>query len=45
MPPQRISTHTTANFHLGLIYYHDSVEEGRDFLSVASALTIRGEIQ
>jgi len=41
----KISTHITANFHLGLSYHHDRVEEGRDFLSVASALTIRGEIQ
>ena len=35
----KISTHITANFHLGLSYHHDRVEEGRDFLSVASALT------
>ncbi|MYA98715.1 hypothetical protein F4X90_03390 [Candidatus Poribacteria bacterium] len=41
----KISTHISANFHLGLSYHHDRVEEGRDFLSVASALTIRGEIQ
>ena len=41
----KISTHITANFHLGLSYHHDRVEEGRDFLSVASALTIRGEIK
>ena len=41
----KISTHITANFHLGLSYHHDRVEEGRDFLSIASALTIRGEIQ
>ena len=41
----KISTHITANFHLGLSYHHDRVEEGRDFLSVASALTISGEIQ
>ena len=41
----QVSTHITANFHLGLSYHHDRVEEGRDFLSIASALTIRGEIQ
>ena len=41
----KISTHITANFHLGLSYNHDRVEEGRDFLSIASALTVRGEIQ
>ena len=41
----KISTHITANLHLGLSYNHDRVEEGRDFLSIASALTIRGEIQ
>ena len=41
----KISTHITANLHLGLSYRHDRVEEGRDFLSVASALTIRGEIE
>ena len=41
----KISTHITANLHLGLSYNHDKVEEGRDFLSIASALTVRGEIQ
>ncbi len=41
----KISTHITANFHLGVSYNNDRVEEGRDFLSIASALTIRGEIQ
>ena len=41
----KVSTHITANFHLGLSYNHDRVEEGRDFLSVATALTVRGEIQ
>ena len=41
----KISTHITANFHLGLSYNHDRVEEGRDFLSIATALTVRGEIQ
>ena len=41
----KISTHITANFHLGMSYNHDRVEEGRDFLSIASALTVRGEIQ
>ena len=32
MHPQHISTHITANFHLGLNYHHDRVEEGRDGL-------------
>jgi len=41
----KISTHITANLHLGVSYNNDRVEEGRDFLSIASALTIRGEIQ
>ena len=41
----KISTHITANLHLGVSYNHDRVEEGRDFLSIASALTVRGEIQ
>ena len=41
----KISTHITSNFHLGLSYNHDRVEEGRDYLSIATALTIRGEIQ
>ena len=41
----KVSTHITANFHLGLSYNHDRVEEGRDFLSIATALTVRGEIQ
>ena len=41
----KISTHITANLHLGLSYNNDRVEEGRDFLSIASALTVRGEIQ
>lgn len=41
----KLSDHLTANLHLGLSYNHDRVEEGRDFLSVASALTVRGEFQ
>ena len=41
----KISTHITANFHLGLSYNHDRVEEGQDYLSVATALTVRGEIR
>ena len=41
----KLSNHLTANLHLGLSYNHDRVEEGRDFLSVASALTVRGEFQ
>ena len=41
----KISTHITANLHLGISYHNDRVEEGRDFLSIASALTIRGQIE
>ena len=41
----KLSDHLTANLHLGLSYNHDRVEEGRDYLSVASALTVRGEFQ
>ena len=41
----RLSNHLTANLHLGVSYNNDRVEEGRDFLSVASALTVRGEFQ
>ncbi len=41
----KISTHFTANLHLGVSYNNDRVEEGRDFLSIASALTVRGELQ
>ena len=37
MPPQHISTHIIANFHLGLSYHHDRVEEGRDFLRAGEA--------
>ncbi len=41
----RLSDHLTANLHLGFSYNHDRVEEGRDFLSVASALTVRGQFE
>lgn len=41
----KLSQHLTANLHLGLSYNHDRVEEGRDYLSTASALTVRGEFQ
>ena len=41
----KLSQHLTANLHLGLSYNHDRVEEGRDYLSIASALTVRGEFQ
>ena len=41
----KLSDHLTANLHLGLSYNHDRVEEGRDYLSVASALTVRGEFE
>ncbi len=39
----KLSDHLTANLHLGVSYNHDRVVEGRDYLSVASALTVRGE--
>ena len=41
----KLSNHLTANLHLGVSYNNDRVEEGRDFISVASALTVRGEFQ
>ena len=41
----KLSNHLTANLHLGLSYNHDRVEEGRNYLSIASALTVRGEFQ
>ena len=41
----KLSNHLTANLHLGVSYNHDRVEEGRDYLSIASALTVRGEFQ
>ncbi len=41
----KLSDHLTANLHLGLSYNHDRVEEGRDYLSVASALTVRGQFE
>ena len=40
-----LSTRLTANLNLGLSYNNDRVEEGRDFFSLASSLTIRGEFQ
>ena len=41
----KLSDHLTANLHLGLSYNHDRVEEGRDYLAVASALTVRGQFE
>ena len=41
----KLSNHLTANLHLGVSYNNDRVEEGRDFISIASALTVRGEFQ
>ena len=40
----RLSERLTANLNLGLSYNNDRVEEGRDFISVASALTVRGRV-
>ena len=41
----RLSERLTADMNLGLSYNNDRVEEGRDFISVASALTVRGEFE
>ena len=41
----RLSEKLTADMNLGLSYNNDRVEEGRDFISVASALTVRGEFE
>ena len=41
----RLSERLTADMTLGLSYNNDRVEEGRDFISVASALTVRGEFE
>ena len=41
----RLSEKLTADLNLGLSYNNDRVEEGRDFISVASALTVRGEFE
>ena len=41
----KLSDHLTANLHLGVSYNHDRVEVGRDYLSIASALTVRGEFE
>ena len=41
----KLSDHLTANLHLGVSYNNDRVEEGRDYLSIASALTVRGEFE
>ena len=41
----RLSEKLTADMTLGLSYNNDRVEEGRDFISVASALTVRGEFE
>ena len=40
-----LSTRLSANLNLGLSYNNDHVEEGRDFLSIASSVTVRGEFQ
>ena len=41
----RLSERLTADMNLGLSYNNDRVEEGRDFISVTSALTVRGEFE
>ena len=38
-----LSKRLTANINLGLSYNQDRVEEGRDYLSIASSFTVRGE--
>jgi hypothetical protein len=40
-----LSTRLTANLNLGISYNNDRVEEGRDFLSIVSSFTVRGEFQ
>ena len=40
-----LSTRLSAELNLGLSYNNDRVEEGRDFFSVASSLSVRGEFQ
>ncbi len=40
-----LSTRLSANLNLGLSYNNDHVEEGRDFFSVASSMTVQGEFQ
>lgn len=40
-----LSTRLSANLNLGLSYNNDHVEEGQDFLSIASSVTVRGEFQ
>ena len=40
-----LSRRLSAQLNLGLSYNNDRVEEGRDFFSVASSLSVRGEFQ
>ena len=40
-----LSAKLTANLNLGVSYNQDHVEEGRDYLSIASSLTVRGEFR
>ena len=40
-----LSTKLTANLNLGVSCNQDHVEEGRDYLSIASSLTVRGEFR
>lgn len=40
-----LSTRLRANLNLGISYNNDRVEEGRDFLSIVSSFTVRGEFQ
>ena len=40
-----LSTRLSAQLNLGLSYNNDRVEEGKDFFSVASSLSVRGEFQ
>ena len=41
----KLSARLTANINLGISYNDDHIEEGRDFLSVASSVRIRGEFR
>ena len=40
-----LSAKLNANLNLGVSYNQDHVEEGRDYLSLASSLTVRGEFR
>ena len=41
----KLGAKLNANLNLGVSYNQDPVEEGRDYLSLASSLTVRGEFR